>query len=60
MPDDPIQVFIERWSKSGGAERANYALFLSELCDLLEVARPHPTQQVHDRRRDLTLHEPIQ
>ncbi|WP_366520378.1 type IIL restriction-modification enzyme MmeI, partial [Deinococcus sp.] len=32
--------FTARWSSSGGSERANYALFLSELCDLLEVPRP--------------------
>jgi hypothetical protein len=48
MPPDPIQSFITRWQKSGGAERANYALFLSELCDLLEVPRPDPTQQEDD------------
>ncbi|QDU18477.1 hypothetical protein ETAA1_03650 [Urbifossiella limnaea] len=36
--------FISRWEKSGAAERANYALFLSELCDLLEVTRPEPAQ----------------
>jgi hypothetical protein len=34
--------FIERWRSSGAAERANYVLFLSELCDLLEVPRPEP------------------
>jgi len=35
-----IEDFITRWRNSGGAERANYALFLSELCDLLGVPRP--------------------
>ncbi|MBA4388672.1 MAG: SAM-dependent methyltransferase [Verrucomicrobia bacterium] len=39
---DHIQAFIDRWNKSGAAERANYQLFLSELCDLLEVPRPDP------------------
>lgn len=39
---DQVQTFIDRWSKSGAAERANYQLFLSELCDLLEVPRPDP------------------
>lgn len=33
-------LFIHRWSASGGSERANYALFLSELCDVLDVPRP--------------------
>lgn len=35
--------FIARWASSGAAERANYQIFLSELCDLLGVARPDPT-----------------
>lgn len=35
--------FISRWAvRVGGQERANYALFLSELCDVLEVLRPDP------------------
>jgi hypothetical protein len=38
-----IDAFIARWENSGAAERANYQLFLSELCDLLEVPRPNPT-----------------
>lgn len=37
-----ITAFINRWSGSGAAERANYQLFLSELCDLLGVPRPVP------------------
>jgi len=34
--------FIDRWLGSGASERANYALFLSELCDVLGVPRPDP------------------
>jgi hypothetical protein len=34
--------FIDRWSDSGASERANYQLFLSELCDVLGVDRPDP------------------
>ncbi len=34
--------FIERWGRVGAAERANYALFLTELCDVLHVPRPDP------------------
>jgi hypothetical protein len=34
--------FIDRWQNSAASERANYALFLSELCDYLEVPRPDP------------------
>jgi hypothetical protein len=49
MPDAPpaaseatVATFISRWSKAEAAERANYVLFLSELCDLLGVGRPDP------------------
>ncbi|MBE2203679.1 MAG: class I SAM-dependent DNA methyltransferase [Chthoniobacterales bacterium] len=55
--------FIERWASSGAAERANYQLFLSELCDLLGVARPDPTKP-HDAdnayvfERSVTFHHP--
>lgn len=38
-----IESFITRWQNSGAAERSNYALFLSELCDLLGVDRPDPS-----------------
>ena len=34
--------FIARWQASGAAERANYQLFLTELCDVLGVANPEP------------------
>ncbi|MDF2118095.1 class I SAM-dependent DNA methyltransferase [Roseiarcaceae bacterium H3SJ34-1] len=38
-----IETFLARWTgREGGQERANYALFLSELCDTLEVPRPDP------------------
>ena len=42
-PSDAIEFFITRWENSGAAERANYQMFLSELCDILEVPRPDPT-----------------
>ena len=35
--------FIARWSAAQSAERANYAMFLTELCDVLGVPRPDPT-----------------
>ncbi len=38
-----LETFILRWQgREGGQERANYALFLSELCDAIGVARPDP------------------
>ena len=39
----PATPFITRWTRSSAAERANYQLFLSELCDLLGVGRPNPS-----------------
>ncbi len=38
-----VEAFIARWAASSGAERANYQLFLAELCDLLGVPRPNPS-----------------
>ena len=39
QPD--VEAFIKRWTDStGGAERANYALFFVELCELIGVGRP--------------------
>ena len=42
--DMTIDEFIARWTaREGGAERANYQMFLSELCDVLGVSRPDPS-----------------
>ncbi len=43
-----VEPFIARWSVSGGAERANYGQFLSELCRVLEVPEPEPTKPSDD------------
>jgi hypothetical protein len=46
MPEatsEQISAFITRWQNSGAAERANYQMFLSELCDIIDVPRPDPT-----------------
>ena len=46
-----IDLFIARWQgREGGQERANYALFLSELCDVLGVRRPDPATARHRRK----------
>ena len=40
-----VEDFIARWTgREGGAERANYQMFLSELCDVIGVARPDPAE----------------
>ena len=58
-----VESFIQRWQNSGAAERANYQLFLSELCDLLGVARPDPSkpddeENVYVFERSVTFHHP--
>jgi len=40
-----VEHFISRWAASSGAERSNFQLFATELCDLLEVPRPEPAQE---------------
>ena len=55
--------FVARWGSSGAAERANYQLFLSELCDLLGVPRPDPTRpddadNAYVFERGVTFHHP--
>ncbi|WP_036479511.1 DNA methyltransferase [Nitratireductor basaltis] len=36
-----VETFIARWTaREGGAERANYSMFVTELCDVLGL--PHP------------------
>ncbi|MFM7107269.1 MAG: class I SAM-dependent DNA methyltransferase [Planctomycetaceae bacterium] len=42
-PGAALDAFIARWGASAGAERANYQLFLAELCDVLGVPRPEPS-----------------
>jgi hypothetical protein len=37
-----IDDFVTRWSTAGGSERANYQLFIADLCRLLELPPPEP------------------
>jgi hypothetical protein len=52
-----IETFIAKWKASGGAERANYAGFLYELCDLIGVDRPDAS--VGGRAGDYTFERPV-
>lgn len=36
--------FITRWQHASGSERANYQLFVTELCELLGVPKPDPAR----------------
>lgn len=40
-----IADFIDKWAKSGGYERSNCQLFLSELARLLDETEPIPAQE---------------
>lgn len=45
-PTDATRVgsFITRWQHASGSERANYQLFITELCELLGVPKPDPAR----------------
>ena len=44
-----VEAFIARWQgQEGGQERANYALFLTELCSLLDLPQPDPASASHE------------
>src|SRR4051794_41484145 len=44
-----LDEFFRRWEASGAAERANYSMFLNELCGLLDVPRPDPSGPDDDK-----------
>lgn len=46
---DALEAFIDRWQDAGGTERANYQLFLNELCEVLGLTKPEPAR---DDQRD--------
>ena len=54
----PVHPFIQRWQNSAAAERANYQLFLSELCDYIEVPRPNPAV-ADDRQNHYVFERPV-
>ncbi|MBK8742165.1 MAG: class I SAM-dependent DNA methyltransferase [Betaproteobacteria bacterium] len=45
QPDDEVDKFIERWQSASGSERANYQLFVHELCTLLDLPTPDPARE---------------
>ncbi len=64
LPAADPDAFIARWAEGdGGQERANYALFLAELCDVLGVPRPdqashHASANAYVFERAVTFREP--
>ena len=58
-----IASFIAHWEKSGGAERANYALFITQLCQIIGVpqpdaTKPDDTENAYVFERSVTFHHP--
>lgn len=58
-----MEAFITRWKGKQGAERANYQLFLSELCDALKLPHPDPASDETQHNayvfeRAVTFHKP--
>jgi len=58
-----VEQFIERWQGVTGTERANYQLFLGELCAFLELEAPEPaTDDTRDNayvfERRVTIPQP--
>ena len=52
-----VQDFIDRWrGREGGAERANYVLFLRELTEALDLPIPEPA----DSRSTYRFEFPVQ
>ena len=44
---ETVAKFVERWEKSGGAERSNTHSFINELCDLLGLPHPDPVTEAN-------------
>lgn len=60
---EAVAAFVTRWKASGGAERANYTSFLTELCGILGVEPPQPSANDPERdeyvfERAVTFHHP--
>lgn len=41
---EAIDAFVSRWEGAKGTERANYQLFLTQLCALLDLPQPEPAR----------------
>lgn len=54
-----IEQFITCWKASGASERANYQLFLMELCDLLGIEKPNPAS-AKVREASYTFERPVE
>src|SRR5690554_4662909 len=60
---DAVTAFIDRWQDKGGTEKANYQLFLTELCTLLDLPQPDPAsndnlENAYTFERRVHIHKP--
>ncbi len=46
-----VDDFIARWGPSGGGERSNYQMFLTELCTLIGAPIPEPAVQIESQNK---------
>ncbi|HFH2560747.1 TPA: class I SAM-dependent DNA methyltransferase [Pseudomonas aeruginosa] len=58
-----LDTFLARWKNAGGSERANYQLFLTELCSLLDLPLPEPAgddtrDNAYVFERRVVIHQP--
>ena len=55
-----IDAFIARWQGlAGGAERANYVMFLGEMCSALDLGQPDPAEDVPRRGLAYRFEHPV-
>ena len=45
FPPEGVDAFIDRWKSADGTEKANYVLFVRDLCQLLGVPEPDPSRE---------------
>lgn len=60
---EAVAAFIDRWQDKGGTEKANYQLFLTELCTLLNLPQPDPAsddtrENAYTFERRVHIHKP--
>ncbi len=47
---EKVEAFIARWSPTGGGERSNCHMFLTEFCTLIEVPGPEPAVEYESQK----------
>lgn len=55
---ESVEIFIKRWETAEASERSNYGMFITELCDLLELPHPDPSSKI-TTSKSLNVCEPM-